>query len=108
MSSLILRLNRNKILSAELYKALMNDITVWAPLGSLTFYNQPLHVFRQKGILVRQGKGNGKERTKAVAFNTNMPLAKVFDVEEEKIEQIRGRLQDRLIPKYPFLTLNTL
>jgi hypothetical protein len=89
-------------LKQETYNAFVADILKWTKKEHLTLYNKPNRVTTAKGILVRQGKGNGKPKSKVTLINENNPLAVLRFEDGSSLLDIMNNI---VLRKYPFLKL---
>ena len=99
ISNIIICPKKEIILKQETYNAFVTDLLRWTKKEHLTLYNKPTRITTAKGILVRQGKGKGKPKSKVTMINENNPVAVIKFEEGSSLLDILNNITLR---KYPF------
>ena len=99
ISNIIICPKKEITLKQETYNAFVTDLLRWTKKEHLTLYNRPNRVTTAKGILVRQGKGKGKPKSKVTLINENNPVAVLRFEEGSSLLDIMNNI---VLRKYPF------
>lgn len=104
---LILVVRQGFYITKEDYLAIISDIHKWFNKEDIIVYNKPKKIMRNKGILIRMGKGIGKYKTEVIKLNTNMNLLTLYFTEAD-FYYVTNLLLKNIIRRHRYFSLGLI
>lgn len=104
---LIMTVRRGFYITKEEYLSFVSDLYKYFKREDILLYNKPLKIIRNKGILIRMGKGIGKYRTKIIKFNKYMNIVTLY-FNPSDFNYIAHVLVKYFLKRYKFYGLDIL